>query len=84
MQYYDLSSEELEMLQDFQSGSFVSGDDDLTQYQQYAEKQLQKNKNINIRLSFSDLWKLKVKALEEGIPYQTLAASMIHKGLRLG
>lgn len=38
-----------------------------------------KKKQINIRLLESDLEKLKAKALEEGVPYQTLINSVVHK-----
>jgi predicted DNA binding CopG/RHH family protein len=38
-----------------------------------------KNKNINIRISEYDIAKLKEKSLYEGIPYQTLISSIIHK-----
>ena len=34
---------------------------------------------MNIRLSPNDLKRLKVKAMEEGMPYQTLVSSVIHK-----
>ncbi len=44
-----------------------------------AKYTLEKTKNINIRLSQHDLLRLKAKAIEEGIPYQTLAASLLHK-----
>ena len=38
-----------------------------------------KTKNINIRISVCDLEKVKQRAAEEGIPYQTLISSVIHK-----
>lgn len=38
-----------------------------------------KDKRVNIRLSAGDLNDIQVKALEEGIPYQTLIASVLHK-----
>lgn len=44
-----------------------------------AKYTLEKTHNINIRLSERDLLKLKAKAIEEGLPYQTLAASLLHK-----
>lgn len=44
-----------------------------------AKNTLNKTRNINIRLSERDLYHLKVKAIEEGIPYQTLASSILHK-----
>ena len=38
-----------------------------------------KDQRMNIRLTKNDLDSIKVKALEEGLPYQTLVASIIHK-----
>ena len=38
-----------------------------------------KTKNINIRISAFDIEKVKQRAAEEGIPYQTLISSIIHK-----
>ncbi|MDR1323377.1 MAG: hypothetical protein LBK68_02955 [Candidatus Margulisbacteria bacterium] len=38
-----------------------------------------KTKNINIRISENDLTKVKQKSAEEGLPYQTLISSVIHK-----
>lgn len=38
-----------------------------------------KDKRVNIRLSSADLKDIQVKALEEGMPYQTLIASVLHK-----
>jgi len=48
-------------------------------YQSYARAVLQKSQRINIRLSPQDLEGMQQRALEEGIPYQTLVASVIHK-----
>lgn len=38
-----------------------------------------KDRRVNIRLSSIDLGDIQAKALEEGIPYQTLIASVLHK-----
>jgi predicted DNA binding CopG/RHH family protein len=38
-----------------------------------------KDKRVNIRLSSGDLSDIQIKALEEGVPYQTLIASVLHK-----
>ena len=38
-----------------------------------------KDKRVNIRLSSGDLQDIQVKALEQGMPYQTLIASVLHK-----
>ena len=45
----------------------------------YTLSMLRKNKNINIRLSEETLNKLKFKAHREGLPYQTLIGSILHK-----
>lgn len=47
--------------------------------QKIARNTMNKTRNINIRLTQRDLHNLKLRALEEGIPYQTLAASILHK-----
>lgn len=44
-----------------------------------AKNTLQKDARINIRLSSSDLVRIKQKAAFEGMPYQTLIASILHK-----
>lgn len=48
---------------------------------QYAEASIKKDKRMNIRISERDLRNLKVKGLEEGIPYQTLLSMVLHKYL---
>lgn len=48
-------------------------------FTEYAQNTLVKDKRINIRMNEKDLKKLKAKAAEEGIPYQTLISSLIHK-----
>ncbi len=47
--------------------------------QQYARNTLQKDKRINIRMSSADLDRVRVIATQQGIPYQTLISSIIHK-----
>ena len=54
-------------------------DEEKERLSQYAKETFNKNKRINIRLSEKDLKGIKVKSIEEGIPYQTLIASIIHK-----
>lgn len=79
---YDLDKEEEELLQAFENGEFESVpnfEQRKRELQQIARNSLNKTKNINIRLSERDLYKLKAKAIEEGIPYQTLASSILHK-----
>ena len=51
----------------------------IKKYSAYAKTALSKNKRINIRLSERDLLGLQMKALKEGLPYQTLISSILHK-----
>ncbi|KGE72169.1 CopG family antitoxin [Spirochaeta lutea] len=44
-----------------------------------AKKTAVKDHRINIRISKRDVEALKAKAMEEGIPYQTLVTSILHK-----
>ena len=44
-----------------------------------AQETLKKNRNINIRISDNDLTSIKLIAAKQGIPYQTLIGSLIHK-----
>jgi predicted DNA binding CopG/RHH family protein len=49
------------------------------QYEEYARYSLNKQRRINIRMSERDLKKIRAKAIEEGIPYQSLITMLIHK-----
>ena len=51
------------------------------QAKEYAEATIKKDKRMNIRISERDLKNLKIKALEEGLPYQTLVSMILHKYL---
>jgi predicted DNA binding CopG/RHH family protein len=50
-----------------------------TRYERYARATFKKDRRVNIRISSKDLEALQKRALEEGIPYQTLIASVLHK-----
>ena len=82
MKYYDLDSEEKQILEDFEKGKYVSVKDfqkAKKTYQETAANTLAKARNINIRLSQKDLSKLKEKAAQDGLPYQTLVSSILHR-----
>ena len=51
----------------------------IQQYIKYARETLRKDKRLNIRLSARDMEGLKRLAVREGIPYQTLVSSILHK-----
>ena len=82
MKYYELDQEEEEILDAVERGEYVSvpnAKKEILRYRSYFAETLNRNRNINIRLSERDLHKLKVKAQVEGLPYQTLIASLLHK-----
>ena len=73
---------EKEILESYEKGEWESLKDfkeKRAEYQEYAAATFRKDKRINIRISDNDLTGLKVKAREEGIPYQTLVSSILHK-----
>ncbi|MCA9470797.1 MAG: hypothetical protein MRJ96_01900 [Nitrospirales bacterium] len=77
-----LNNDELEILRDFERGeleSIKNFRDEKRKLEASARRTLQKDKRINIRLSSSDLARLQRKAAKEGIPYQTLISSTLHK-----
>ena len=55
------------------------GAKEIQRYIRYARGTLRKNRRINIRLSQLDLEAIQTKAIQEGIPYQTYIASVLHK-----
>jgi predicted DNA binding CopG/RHH family protein len=78
----NLDKEEQELLDSVEQGEWKAVKNlpkELSRYQQYAETSLRKDKRINIRLSSNDLEALQFIAVEEGIPYQTLISSVLHK-----
>jgi predicted DNA binding CopG/RHH family protein len=77
-----LDQEEREILEAFVSGNVTRSDDAAEtqkRHQEYAEAMFRKDARINIRRPSKDLRGLQKKALAEGIPYQTLIASILHK-----
>jgi len=82
MKYYDIDENEEKILDAVERGEFKSVPglkERKAALKSYAKNSLNKTMNINIRLSERDVYKLRAKAAEEGIPYQTLAASILHK-----
>ena len=81
MNKYKLSAEEKEILDDFEASEFKSllTPERKKYLQSIAVQNYKKDKRINIRISSRDLSLLQRRALEEGIPYQTLVSSILHK-----
>ena len=80
-----LDQEEKEILEAYEKGEFKSiplTKQDLKKYQEaarYTLRLMKKNKQISVRINEDVLNKLKIKAVQEGIPYQTLIGSIIYK-----
>jgi predicted DNA binding CopG/RHH family protein len=72
---------ELEILNAYEKGQLksVATKAELAKFKAAARATGIKDRRVNIRLSSGDLSDIQVKALEEGVPYQTLIASVLHK-----
>ena len=51
----------------------------IKRYKEYAKATVRKDKRVNIRMSEKDLIRIRKKAMEEGLPYQTLISSVLHR-----
>ena len=76
-----LDPEEKQLLQDFETNALrsIATRELLDDLKQSAHATGQKDQRINIRLSSGDLQAIRTRALQEGIPYQTLISSVLHK-----
>ncbi len=73
---------ESDILKSFENGEWTDVKNmrsEINKHKEYAKETFKKNKRVNIRLSQKDINLIKVRAMEEGIPYQTLMASILHK-----
>jgi predicted DNA binding CopG/RHH family protein len=72
---------EEEVLDAYESGALksVATKEELVRFKAAARATAIKDRRVNIRLSSGDLRDIQVRALEEGVPYQTLIASVLHK-----
>ncbi|GAP38890.1 hypothetical protein ABXN37_27865 [Piscinibacter sakaiensis] len=77
----ELDPYELEVLEAYEAGKLKpqAGKAELQRLRAAARATSLKDKRVNIRLSSADLLDIQAKALEEGMPYQTLIASVLHK-----
>jgi predicted DNA binding CopG/RHH family protein len=77
-----IDDEERELIEAYEAGEFVESPKSKQlkkMLETAASNYLKKDARINIRISEADLNGLKIKAAEEGMPYQTLVASVLHK-----
>ena len=76
-----LDSFEEDLLADYEAGNLQSvvTKAEIARLRSAARATATKDRRVNIRLSSGDLQDIQAKALQEGLPYQTLIASILHK-----
>lgn len=76
-----LDAYEQEVLEAYESGKLAATGTkaELARLKAAARATAIKDRRVNIRLSAGDLQDIQVRALEQGMPYQTLIASVLHK-----
>jgi len=77
-----LDSDEKDLRDSFDRGEWRSAPNQRREKRRvarYARATFRKDRRLNIRISSKDLEAIQKRALEEGLPYQTLIASVIHK-----
>jgi predicted DNA binding CopG/RHH family protein len=77
-----LDPEEQDFIESIERDEWVSVSDlphAVAEARSIATATLKKNRRMNVRISERDLKSLKARAAEEGIPYQTLVTSVLHK-----
>jgi len=77
-----LDSNEKQVLKSVERGEWRSvrgGARERARYARYARATFRKDRRLNIRISSRDLEVIQKRALEEGLPYQTLISSLLHK-----
>lgn len=81
MTQHDLDQEERELLDAYEAGDFRSDMDADRRRQliEAAKASTRKDTRMNIRIASRDLKALQRRAMEEGLPYQSLVASILHK-----
>ncbi len=77
----EIDAYEAEVLAAYEKGDLksVATKEELARFKAAARATAIKDRRVNIRLSSGDLSDIQARALEEGVPYQTLMASVLHK-----
>jgi predicted DNA binding CopG/RHH family protein len=82
MKKIKLDAEEQDILDSFERGEWkpvANRSREIARHVRFAKNTLAKDKRVNIRISSKDLEQLQVIAVEDGLPYQTLMASILHR-----
>ena len=81
-EFEPMDNYEKELIESIENDEFAItplSPDEIERFKAIAANTGRKDQRMNIRMSSVDLQKLKARALEEGIPYQTLVSSILHK-----
>lgn len=82
MKKINLEKDEQALLDSFERGEWkpVKGQrSELIRHRLFAANTLRKDRRVNIRISTKDLEEIQTRAAEDGVPYQTLMASVLHR-----
>ncbi|MBW7960221.1 hypothetical protein B6D29_00585 [Microgenomates bacterium UTCPR1] len=82
MKDYRLDKDELRILRDIEAGKYKTVKnlkEEIRIAREAARNTILKTKNINIRLPLRDIQKLKAKAMENNLPYQTLISILLRR-----
>ena len=77
-----LDNEEKDLLDSYERGEWKSVKnlkEEIKKHRGYARQTLKKDKRVNIRISSMVLDELQTRAVEDGMPYQTLISSILHR-----
>ena len=77
-----LDKEEQDLLESYERGEWKSVKNlkqEIKKHKEYARQTLRKDKRVNIRISSMVLDELQARAVEDGMPYQTLISSILHR-----
>jgi len=77
-----LDKEEQDILDSFERGEWKPVKNrkrEIKRHEQYARNTIKKDKRVNIRISSKDLEEIQSIAVADGIPYQTLMSSVLHR-----
>ena len=78
----DLDQQEKDIFESYERGEWKSVKNlkqEIQKHKEYARQTLKKDKRVNIRISSIVLDELQTRVIEDGIPYQTLISSILHR-----
>ena len=82
--FESMNTYEKELAESIEADEWIPVEDKsdyIKEAREYARATMRKDRRMNIRMSERDMRKLKVVALQDGIPYQTLVSMILHKYL---